>query len=343
MPSKAFYTQGVAILLRQAPTLDEVASRLGDFTIAGRQKESSDWRLSGPSLVIAYKAEVNGYVLVDIVDHRWPDQMGDPNTEPELFGAWHLGQFGPGTWPGSLKRSCEHAWTWPDGRSVPMQHQAFIRIRSSYSFGAESPAIPSINMPENYDAVHELKFVTRIAAALVQLPQAICYFNPNGECLSPASQFLERLSDDHSSTGDMPLQIWSNVRFFTLPNTDPSWSSMDTIGMSQLDAPDHEVFYQSNAYDPGEVDAFLRMVSSYIVTEGPIIKHGDTADGPGNQRWQGFHVNEALAAPARPAIRWFPLDRRKIPAELTKGPAPQLMSWKETALSMLRLRRRPDK
>ena len=104
---------------------------------------------------------------------------------------------------------------------------------------------------------------------------------------------------------------------------------------------DHEAFYQSTAYEPGEVDAFLRIMSSYTVTKGPIIKHGDTADGPGNVRWQGFHLSEALMGPARPVIRWFPLDRRKIPAELAKGPAPRLMSWKETALWILGVRQQP--
>jgi hypothetical protein len=339
MPRKLFYTQGLAILLRQAMTLDAIESCLSGFTIVSRREESTDWRLSGPSLVIAYKPEVNGYVLVDIVDHRWPDQMGDPKTEPELFGAWHLGQFGPGTWPGSLRRACEHSWAWPDGHSVPLQHQAFIRIRSSYNFGqTESPII----LPENYDAVHELRFVTRIAAALVRLPQVICYFNPSGECVRGASQFLECLSDDHASTADMPLWVWSNVRFFKVPNTDPVWNLMDTVGLSQLDAPDHEAFFQSTAYEPGEVDAFLRIMSSYIVAKGPIIKHGDTADGPGNVKWQGFHVSEALIGPTRSVIRWFPLDRRKIPAELAKGPAPKLMSWKETALWILGVRHRPD-
>lgn len=131
MPSKAFYTQGLAILLDQPTTLDEIESYLDGFTIVSRQEESTDWRLSGPSLVIAYKPEVNAYVLIDIVDHRWPDQMGDPNTEPELFGAWHLGQFGPGTLPGSLKRACEHSWTWPDGHSVPMQHQVHPHSQQS--------------------------------------------------------------------------------------------------------------------------------------------------------------------------------------------------------------------
>jgi hypothetical protein len=127
----------------------------------------------------------------------------------------------------------------------------------------------------------------------------------------------------------MPLPVWSNVRFFRLENAEPRWNLMDTVGMSQLDAPDHEAFFQSTAYQPREVDGFLRTMSSYVVTEGPIIQHGDTADGPGSVKWQGFRVEEAHAAPARPVIRWFPLDRRKIPAELAKGPTPQFKSWKK--------------
>jgi hypothetical protein len=108
---------------------------------------------------------------------------------------------------------------------------------------------------------------------------------------------------------------------------------MDTVGMGQLDAPDHEAFFESTAYELGEVDAFLRVMSSQIVSKGPIIRDGDTADGPGNVRWQGFDVSKGRVAPPRPVIRWFPLDRRKIPAELAEGP--KLMSWKDTALWIL--------
>ena len=91
MPSKSFYTQGLAILLRQAATLDTIASCLSGFTIVSRRDESTDWHLSGPSLVIAYRPEINGYVLVDVVDRPWPDQMGDPKTELELLVPAHFG------------------------------------------------------------------------------------------------------------------------------------------------------------------------------------------------------------------------------------------------------------
>jgi hypothetical protein len=116
MPSKVFYAGG-AILLRQATTLDEIESCLSGFTIVSRRQESTDWRLSGPSLVIAYKPEANGYVLVDVVDHCWPDQMGDRRPSPEFFRGVALGPI----WSGNMARQSQanvRAFVDVAGRSV---------------------------------------------------------------------------------------------------------------------------------------------------------------------------------------------------------------------------------
>jgi hypothetical protein len=319
MPQKLQFTQGLVILLRQTVALDAIEELLTDFTVVSRREKSMRWPHFGPSLFVAYRPEVNGYLSVDVVDHRWPDGMGDTNTDVEVLVAWQMGYFDPGTWPGSPERACRHSLAWPDGRSAPLQHQAFIRIRSSYVFG--KPDNPTF-IPNDYDAVHELEFASRIAAALIRLPQVICYFNPNAEYVTDASRYLACLSN-YAAEGQLPLYVWSSVRFFKL-GVEPEWYLMDTIGMSQLDAIDHEAFFESSAYEPRQVEDFLRVISAYVVTNGPIIQNGDTTDGPGNLRWQGFHVEEAYIAPPRPAIRWFPHDRRKIPATLTKGPVPRL-------------------
>jgi hypothetical protein len=194
-------------------------------------------------------------------------------------------------------------------------------IRCSYTFGTPENA-PVIFAPKDYEPVHELEFVTRIAAALVRLPQTLCFFNPNGECVRGVSEFLRSLSE-HASAKQMPLDLWANVRFFKCPNVNPAWYFMDTVGMSQLDAPDHEAFFQLDAYEPGYVDPFLRKMSAYVVEQGPIIRDGDTADGPGDVRWQGFNLKKGrIAAPPREVIRWFPLDGRRRPPELTRATQP---------------------
>jgi hypothetical protein len=319
MPHKGFYTQGLVILLRQAASLDAIAERLGDFDIVKRRAQSSEyWAIGGPTLIVAYKPDVNGYVAIDLCDQRWPDSMGDPKAEPEIFAAWSTGHFGPGAWPGNLERSCQHSWKWPDGRTVPLQHQAFIRIRCSYVFGADDD---TPIMPKSYDALDELRFVTRLAAALVRLPDALCFFNPSGECVRGGPELLAAL-EDHAAAARLPLDIWSNVRFFTFRDVDPAWSLMDTVGMVQLDAPDHEAFFQLDAYEPGEVGAFLRNVSVYVIEQRPEIRDGDTIDGPGNVRWQGVNRDESRMVPPRQVIRWLPLDGRRAPPELLEAPKP---------------------
>ncbi len=309
MPHKGFYTQGLAILLRHAVPLKAIEKRLYDFRIVKRVEGSTSWPISGPSVVVAYRPDVNGYVSIDVVDQRWPDHMGDPKTEPEVFAAWSMGHFGPAAWPGGLERACQHSWGWPGGRSIPLQHQAFIRIRSSYAFGADDNTPV---MPEDYKPLPGLDFVTRLASALVRLPAALCYFNPNGECVKSVSGLLEPLCLP-ASAKQMPLDIWSNVRFFKIQEVKPEWSLMDTVGMSQLDVPDHEAFFQLDAYEPSEIGTFLRNASTYVVERGPVIRDGDTIDGPGDVRWQGRNIDESRVAPPRAVIRWLPLDGRKAP------------------------------
>jgi hypothetical protein len=282
---------------------------LGDFDVVKRVDAGPILPMGGPGFLLAYRPEANGSITVDLTDRPWPDHMGDPQNDPEIYASWATGNFGPGTWPGALKRACQHSWGWPEGRTIPQTHTAFLRIRSSYFLNTDADA-PII--PEDYDALGELNFITNVVAALLKLPEALCYFNPNGECVKDPQRFW-KLLDEHANAGRMPLDIWSNVRFFRLDSVSPAWSLMDTVGMSQLDTSDHEACFQLDAYDPGEVDNFLRNLSAFMVENGPVIESGDTIDGPGLAVWRGYVLERSDIQPPRDVIRWFPLDDRKAP------------------------------
>lgn len=235
--------------------------------------------------------------------------MGDPKKETMIFGAWTMGHFGPFAYPSGLQRALQQCWGWELGASIAPKHQAFIRIRASYVFGAggSDPVMPS-----DCEPLHELEFITKITAALLDLPGALCYFNPNGEMLRDRDGLYETLN--HARTNDFPpLDAWSNVRLFHI-NSD--WSLMDTVGNGQLDIPDSEACFHSESYDFGHVDHFLRNVSLYLLNHGEVIKDGDTMDGPGGIRWQSHSVEDSLCDPPRRTLRWFPLDDRPIPSEI---------------------------
>src|SRR5712671_144834 len=135
MPTKGFFTQCVAVLLREPVTLDTIEPLLNGFKIVKRNEVFEHWEFSGPAFTLEYRPKANGYVSLDIVDRPWPDKMGDVKEEPNLFGAWAMGHFGPFAFPGSLERAGQHAHTWEPGRQIAAEHQAFIRIRVSYVFG----------------------------------------------------------------------------------------------------------------------------------------------------------------------------------------------------------------
>ena len=167
-------------------------------------------------------------------------------------------------------------------------------------------------MPNDYEPRAELEFVSQLATELLNLPNALCYFNPNGEVLRDQRSFSEALS--YGLANELPpLDAWSNVRMFII---NAQWSLMDTVGNWQLDIPDVEACFHSESFEFNEVDNFLRNVSLYMLNNGDVIKDGDTMDGPGDVAWQANYFDNGLCDPPRPVLRWLPMDDRPVPPDV---------------------------
>jgi hypothetical protein len=189
------------------------------------------------------------------------------------------------------------------------QHTVLFRIRSSYVFGAEKDAKI---LPSNYQPLPELEFITTLASTLLQHPNALCYFNPNGEVVLPKI-LLDQAVALSGAHGIPPLDVWANVRLF---NLDPDWLLMDTVGNWQLDIPDHEMAFPKEKFTPQEVDRWLRNTTLYVLKRGNVIKNGDTMDGPGNIRWQAKTFPKGMCSPPREILRWLPVGIPNIPPAL---------------------------
>jgi len=307
--AKGFFTQGVVVLLRRAPSLDEIVATLRRHVVVTRTDDAAALDLAGPSLRIPYRPASNGYVAIDVQPRVWPDHMGDPRNEPKLFGAWSMGHFGPFAFPGGLQRAAAHAWSWADGRNVPSQHRAFVRVRLTYLFGARDDARV---IPEDCDPAHELRFVTGVARTLLDHEAALAYFNPNGEVLADRAH-LDAVLEGSAALQTLPINVWCNVRFF---NAADGWFMMDTVGMAQLDQRDSEACFPGGRYEPGEVSHFLLNVGLYLAEHGDVIADGDTMDGPGGVPWRATRVDECRAEPPRAVLRWLPLDGTRPPRAL---------------------------
>jgi len=314
--AKGLFTQGICVLLEHAVDLSKIESSLSGFEIVGRHEASS---AEDPTctLVLRFRPEVEGHILVSLSPNPWPDDMGDPEDTPELFVAWSLGQFGPLAFPGCLERATEQSWAWEDGRDIPKKHTSHIRILTSYVLGSEEdeeqidePDAPLL--PEDYDALAELQFLMRVVSPLMELPGVLCYFNPGGEVLRDDSGLRQGLN--YAWMHDLPpLDMWTNVRLYKATET---WSLMDTVGNGQFDQPDMEAVFLADSYKVADVEEFLRNASLFMLREQEEVEDGDTADGPGGIPWQVLECDDALADPPRPTMRWIPQDGHEVPAEL---------------------------
>ena len=311
--SKGLFTQGMCILLRAPVAISDLEQRLSAFNFVGRQESIEDDD-APETLVYEYEPNTNGHLLVTPASNAWPDDMGDPDESPERFVAWSLGQFGPLAFPGCLQRAGDQACGWEEGGQRILEHTAHIRFLISYVFGNDEPDddedVPLV--PEDYDPIDELAFLTKAVALVLEMPEAICYFNPGGEVIRDENGLRQGLN--HAWSHNLPpLDMWTNVRIY---RADEAWSLMDTVGNGQFDVPDLEAIFENERFEPSEIEGFLRSASLYMLRSEEEIEDGDTADGPGDISWRAMECEDALSDPPRPTIRWIPDGDAEPPAEL---------------------------
>jgi hypothetical protein len=269
-------------------------------------------------LVIDLCADGRGSLLVDVLPSPWPDHFGRPEEDLKLFGALVTGQFGPFVFPENLERALAMGRASDRGLGdVRERHRALLRLRASWVLGAPegSPIVP-----EDYDPLAELRFLSEIASNLLELPGALCYFNPNGEVVATLQELEEALdhADQHHTP---PLALWVSLRPVQVAELQ-GWAVVDTLGLWQLDLPDHEAFFRQDAYELGEVAVFLHQAVEKSLQHGQPFQDGEVAVGPGKQRWRALVDRVAVVPMPRPVVRWVALDgtESQIPPELLEKP-----------------------
>jgi hypothetical protein len=121
------FLQTGVLLLDRAPSLDELEGCLSNEEIGRRVEpspEGPDWLSGDGSLIVATNSGTNGAIAVNVFARVWPDSMGSPEHDPELFGAWAMRHFGISTFPLALARAAAQA-------TIGAEHAAFIRLNLS--------------------------------------------------------------------------------------------------------------------------------------------------------------------------------------------------------------------
>lgn len=296
---KGFYTQTLVILFSETPDLGLIRMTVerSGFHVRSVEDES-DWKeMQGAALMLDWQPEVNGCCVLDVIDHPWPDDMGDPEENPSLFSAWTMGAFGPFTEPGALERARTFGCPVPEAEAAA-GHAAFVRVRMTYVFGAGDDAPIR---PGDHDPRMELEWLFQLCLAVMEVPGALLFFNPNGEVLMPREDLAAHI-DASRDAKVLPLMAIAKARLFAVED---GWQMVDTVGLAQLNLPDHEVAIPPETAFPA--DAAIRFcwnVSLYLADSGNTIETGHTADGPGGQPWRAETREQSSFSPPRAVTHW---------------------------------------
>jgi hypothetical protein len=295
-----FFPQGVAVLFEQAPFGPALQQALAPFD--ADERPGTAQHLFASTWAIPFRPELGGAVLVDALPRAWPDAPGDPETDGATFLARGAGAFGPGAWPGGLRRAAQGS---PEADAVALveRHRGVVRVRFTYALDLPDDAPLA---PAKRDAVDELAAVLEVAQAVLGIPGALAFYNPNAEVLVTPASFARA-----AAVGRLPWPLVISVRNLPLEQPPGAWL-LDTLGLgAQFDgAPsslrDHEVLLEDDRFAPAEVDRLLRGLSATAITRGHDWQAGDQVDGPGGEPWIAQDRAEALVVPPRPVWRWSP-------------------------------------
>jgi hypothetical protein len=98
-----------------------------------------------------------------------------------------------------------------------------------------------------------------------------------------------------------PFEAITGFRYYKVSE---GWALADTVGMGQLDLPDHQISCPMERFDLNELGSFPLNTALYMLRTGAKFETGHTADGPGGQPWRVEVRESAFAPPPRKVLHW---------------------------------------
>jgi hypothetical protein len=290
------FLQTGVVLFGRPVSLDAVASALAaDFPVLRQHARADDagyWLGGEGTVLVATGPGPSASVAVEVFHRPWPDSMGDPEDDAELFGAWSLRQFGLATFPYALARAAAQ----PTAPSA--EHVAFVRLSLSYVLGGDDDAPV---YPQERDVPGELLALGALATRVCALPHASAWFSPNGEVLIGVETALTKLRQQ--SAGAPMTELWVSTRVVPAGNH----LLVETVGMGALGARpmaayDHQVLLPDLGLEMELVVRFLREISGAGRLVGTEQVPTGSLLGPGG-RWAPEQA-ESDNPPPRDVVRW---------------------------------------
>lgn len=298
-----FFTQGIAVLFSQAPSMDAIRLCFeGQGYSTGVIDDTTQWpEMSGICLNIATDFDPAAQCWVDTFHETWPDDMGGSSAGVSVVAqAYEMGAYGPFVHPGAFSRALQ-----APGYKAMVQgaekHQAYVRLRIIRMAAGPVDGVPKPQEgPLDASPAAEIAFLLRLASSLEAYSADAFYFNPNSEMIMPLKSLSEML-DTMDKQKSFPVMAVCRTAAYKV---DEQWSLADSTGMQQLGIRDHEFAWADITVSRKEQFEFLTNLLVYQVNSVVWMGSGHTTEGPHGTLWRAEERSNSCGMPPRPVLHW---------------------------------------
>ncbi len=167
---------------------------------------------------------------------------------------------------GDIESACERSWMWRDAAQA-MPHQKSHAIVTSTPLG---------------EPVEEALAVSRVIAAACKAGDAVGVYWGNGGQVHKPEFFVDAVRAFEA----LPVMLWVGVAVSASSPKGPF--TLSTMGMRSFG---HKEFEVIDAHEePADLSMRVYELANYVLSKGPILKHGDTFGESARERIKVEHT-----------------------------------------------------
>jgi uncharacterized protein DUF4261 len=176
-----------------------------------------------------------------------------------------------------LEGPCATSWLWPDAAKILEQHQQHLVVTALSDQGP----------------IERATLLTQVlASVLATCPEAVGLYWGAATLVVPSALFQE-FTTKVLPIG-LPVHLWVDVRVGQSPGGP---STGFTVGLSALGHMEFETL--DSPVSPGELRERLFHLADYVLTNGPVIRDGNTVGKDAHQRIRVVYSASAFGHPGQ--------------------------------------------
>lgn len=182
---------------------------------------------------------------------------------------------------GDIDAACAASWMWPDAATALLTHKAHAIVAA----------------PEQASPAELASTITRMVCAISRCSDMVGVYWGNGGQVHKPELFVQ-LASESLNDGSLPVPLWVGLRISGAGPSGPF--TLTTKGMASFGHKELEIIETTMSIGDLRILAYDTIL--YLLTNGPVIRHGQTFGRTSDERFKTEHATSKFVR-GQPVLR----------------------------------------